>query len=387
MQRPAPIIVNQNEFAHYTMRQRQPDNLREVQKLNPALGSKSMDALDTLCADLAQGNSITLFDPHTAPDYTGWLYMFESEQEYIGKPLTWHNCRWFFAETYLFRTLVGIVRWFENGHDPFLPKKLAELKEDRLWTLLDYTQENSTKDIASRLHAAFDSALWGNRIDLSYEAVTAHAAATDEDLLVDGREVAISHLLASAGGTIHIIADNAGTELAMDLALVDVLLSDPAVAGDVVLHLKVHPTFVSDALTTDVWTLVDAMQTHSDGLAHRLLRYFETGRLKLLPHPFWTSSLFTTHLPPHLTDMFRKAKLVVFKGDANHRRLLDDGIWETTTPFSQVVESFPAPLLTLRTLKSDPVVGLPQGLAAQLDRQDPTWRINGKRGVIQYAGK
>ena len=45
---------------------------------------------------------------------------------------------------------------------------------------------------------------------------------------------------------------------------------------------------------------------------------------------------------------------------------------------------FPAPLLALRSLKSDPIVGLRPDQAETLDGLDPKWRSNGKRGVIQF---
>jgi hypothetical protein len=34
-------------------------------------------------------------------------------------------------------------------------------------------------------------------------------------------------------------------------------------------------------------------------------------------------------------------------------------------------------------MKSDPVVGLQPGQADALDQEDPEWRVNGKRGMIQ----
>jgi hypothetical protein len=52
-------------------------------------------------------------------------------------------------------------------------------------------------------------------------------------------------------------------------------------------------------------------------------------------------------------------------------------------PFSTVMAYFNAPLLALRTLKSDPIVGLPSGLATSLEGIDPDWRVNAQRGLIQ----
>jgi hypothetical protein len=89
-------------------------------------------------------------------------------------------------------------------------------------------------------------------------------------------------------------------------------------------------------------------------------------------------------LPPHLERLLAGAKLVILKGDANYRRLVGDAIWPAETPFVDVAAHFPAPLLALRTLKSDPVVGLPAGLVAQLDGIDRGWRVNGRRGLVQF---
>ncbi|RLN72645.1 hypothetical protein BBJ28_00013804, partial [Nothophytophthora sp. Chile5] len=36
-----------------------------------------------------------------------------------------------------------------------------------------------------------------------------------------------------------------------------------------------------------------------------------------------------------------------------------------------------------RTLKSNPVVGIPPEIVAKLDKEDAKWRYNGKRGTIQ----
>jgi hypothetical protein len=76
--------------------------------------------------------------------------------------------------------------------------------------------------------------------------------------------------------------------------------------------------------------------------------------------------------------------MVIVKGDANYRRLVGDAVWQPETPFEDVMRYFPAPILALRTGKSDPIVGLPRGMAQALDQQDPAWRVNGRRGVIQF---
>jgi hypothetical protein len=52
-------------------------------------------------------------------------------------------------------------------------------------------------------------------------------------------------------------------------------------------------------------------------------------------------------------------------------------------PVTAAIPYFPAPFVALRTLKSDPIVGLSPGLAERLEQVDAEWRVNGKRGMIQ----
>lgn len=56
---------------------------------------------------------------------------------------------------------------------------------------------------------------------------------------------------------------------------------------------------------------------------------------------------------------FSDAKLVIFKGDLNYRKLLGDVNFEYTTDFAVALNNFqPTNILCLRTIKSDICVGL-----------------------------
>ncbi len=73
----------------------------------------------------------------------------------------------------------------------------------------------------------------------------------------------------------------------------------------------------------------------------------------------------------------------MFKGDANYRRVVGDALWSPEAPFAEACAYFPVPLVCVRTMKSDSVLGLPEGMSENLDKIEPEWRINGRRGVIQ----
>lgn len=377
--RPASIRTDKsNAFAHNTIRVRIPAIIRETQALNPDFPAPIQRSLDALHDALVNDAPIAMLD-YPAPDYDDWLPLWTP---YRGE--TWQNTEWFFAEVYFYRLLIQAVRWWETGRDPFAPKKDEEFASVQLWELLDHALavEGQPEEVLSAL---IEFALRGNRADLSYALAASHGHhLADDDLLTDERAPVIEHLLRERG-TLHIIADNAGTELAMDMALIDGLLRRELV-DHAVLHLKLHPTFVSDATVPDVLQFLELTQKRSTQAAQfgeRLRAWLEDGRLRLAPDGYWNSTRFLWDLPPRLARVFTGSSLAIIKGDANYRRMVGDAIWPPETPMRRVVDYFPCPLLALRTLKSDPVVGLPAGVAERLDSVDDQWRVNGRRGVLQ----
>ncbi len=397
-ERPAPIRTDHsNVFANNTMRVRLPAIIDEVEALNPDYPPDSKRRLRQLRKDIAIGALIGEIELAPAEDSVEWAEALRRQREIIGAEPTWHSAEWFFAETYAYRCLIEAVRWRESGRDPFRPKKLEELHSDALWQLIERSYEpldSWEKELNRSL--AFD--LWANRIDLSYAAAKERGTIISaDDLLVDDREALAAYLretqLSREGvqgrKPVFIVADNAGSELAMDLVLSETLLRH--VTPQVMLCLKAHPTFVSDATPQDLWMILKEMEARGPkaaALAEQLRRRWLSGQLRFLPHAYWNSSRFLWDLPADLGRQLNEARLVIVKGDANYRRTVGDCIWPAHTPFNDVVDYLNAPVLSLRTLKSDPIVGLPSAEAAhQLDRADPNWRVNGKRGLIQFKSQ
>jgi hypothetical protein len=75
---------------------------------------------------------------------------------------------------------------------------------------------------------------------------------------------------------------------------------------------------------------------------------------------------------------------VISKGDANYRRLLGDRHWAFTTPFEGIMSYFSAPVLVLRTCKSNVMCGLAAGQDEALMGEDPDWMTDGQWGLIQF---
>jgi hypothetical protein len=377
---PLPLIRtdSSNAFANHTLRERLPANIREISALNPDYPASIHDALKRFHDAIIADHRLSMV-ALPSPDYDRWAVDFP---RYAND--TWLNTEWFFGETLLYRRLLDCVRYFETGHDPFGAKKAEEFASDALWHTLAEALETRDMSAEDRLGALIEFDLWGNRIDLSFALVMAHGVkAGDDDLLVDDAPRVVEHLLAKPG-TVHLICDNAGTELAMDCALIDGLLDH---RYDVWMHVKAHPFYVSDTTVPDVhhfWRMLRARGGAEAALSERLVAAFEAGRLRVLPDYFWCSGTFLNAMPAYLHEVFAGAALVILKGDLNYRRAVTDVIWAPTTPFAYVTAYMPAPLLALRTFKSDPNVGLPPGIAEALDAQDSQWRVNGKRGVIQF---
>lgn len=67
----------------------------------------------------------------------------------------------------------------------------------------------------------------------------------------------------------------------------------------------------------------------------------------------------------------------------NYRRLVGDRAWPATASFAALTDYFPGPLVVLRTLKSDVVVGLTDEVVAGLDATGQPWRTGGTHALVQ----
>jgi uncharacterized protein with ATP-grasp and redox domains len=317
----------------------------------------------------------------TPPDFDDWQAY---AARYIGE--TWLTVPWFFAETYFFRRVLEATDYFANDIDPYAYQKRRGLE-----TALASWRKRPFPTILPDL-LLLD--LWGNQMDMGLWSVDDAARPEHGDeaqlthLLVDDRTAVCRHLQSQPPGHIVFVNDNVGAELLGDLLLADWLLqSGTAVA--VTFHLKPHPTFVSDATIADVATTISQLRQDDEfalqQLGNRLLGWQTTNALRLTAHPFWVSPLPWWMLPDKLADELAQARLVISKGDANYRRLLGDCHWPYTTPFADVVGYFPAPLLVLRTLKSEQMLGLTAARLAELEASHLDWLVSGEWGVIQWA--
>jgi hypothetical protein len=383
---PPPLHTSAiGSFAHDTLRVRVPEILRKTRAQLGALPPDVARRLDELDAELRRGTLRGLVED--AADRPAWD---EAVRPHLGHG--WLDLPWYFAEAFFYRRLLEATGYFGQGplggRDPFAADKASEWEPAEAPARCAQMLAAAPAEPGPRLRALMLASLWGNRADLSYNVARhlgSYAGDASADLLVDHSPAVAELLLAHRCPRVTLIADNAGTELVMDLALVDHLLASCGVE-ELVMHVKDHPFFVSDTLVHDVDDGLRALGNvggECAALAERVRAQRSAGRLIVASHPFYTSSLFYSALPADLRADLGRSSLVILKGDANYRRLCSDAPWPPETPFAEVVDGFPAPLVALRTCKAEVIVGLPPGMAEELSATDPAWKVNGRRGVIQ----
>lgn len=126
-------------------------------------------------------------------------------------------------------------------------------------------------------------------------------------------------------------------------------------------------------------------------LAGRWQNYILNEVWTIEEHGFWTLPMdfsVMSSVDPELYKKLAQAKLVIFKGDLNYRKLFGDRNWDPETPVCKALQGFhPSKICSLRTLKADIICGLEKGVAEATEAKDKDWMETGKYGVIQFCDK
>lgn len=365
------------------MHSRLPKNIHNIVDSNPDLSGADGKRLRSLAEEIA-GDALIPPPTPPAPDYDEWL---EQYKPHAGE--RWHDTEWFFGETYAFRLILDACRYWEHNRDPFFYIKQAEFDSDAAFEpvrLFADLQQNDPACPRDSLIRAMHASVWGNRSDLSFSAGgELNREAGDTELLVVNDDTAAAEILMQAHGPVHIVMDNSGAELAGDLILTLELLQRGL---NVVLHVKVHPTYVGDTTVADFHHFVETACESEDSRVYSygaaLRQAFESGQITLAPDSYWCSTYFLDQMPNRITQSLSGAGMVIFKGDFNYRRVMRDTPWPAGTPAVAATGQVELPAtLLLRTMKSDVTWGIPQHVLDELDRAEPQWRTSGERAVIQ----
>lgn len=362
-------------FAHDTVVRRMPATVRRVLHEN-SLSPEATQAVLALAEEIPHAPIRAPHD-HSAPDLALWEAYCAP---YLGQ--NWLEVPWFFAETAMYRRILEATGYFKPGSgfyvDPYTLQKRLALEEFRFASL------------PGDLAAALAASLWGNQADLSLWPAGENTTPGATHILADDTPQVVAYLteLIRHDARVDLILDNVGSELVHDLLLADHLLRHGL---HLVMHAKPHPTFVSDALVVDVQNTVGWLSQHQHAqvaaVGNHLLAALADGRIELRDDWYWTSPLPGWEMPAALRADLSQSGLLISKGDANYRRWFGDCHWPTHTPLQHVLSYVPAPLLLLRTCKSEIVLGIEPEHSHAVAQQDAEWMTSGRWGVIQlWAG-
>ena len=378
---------------------------------------------------------------------------------------TWMNVDWLYAECYIYRRIhtffAASTKW--RTYDVFSGQKISTFRSSRpavlelatrykdLITKLEEKSDGPKRPAAEVIEAEkllfiemCEICLWGNATDLSlltslsYDDIqklqgSSARKASEKNILVNDLPKAYDVLRGAKhqgkeDRQIHIILDNAGFELYVDLILAGYLISS-GLATRIVLECKRFPWFVSDVIPADFAQLIDVLRdpqafftasassdtkfsTSTEPLLETELSSFSflfqhltslhaDNQITLRSHPFWTFPHSYHHLPAQAPDLYadlEESELVILKGDLNYRKLVADAMWDPTTPFNEAIGPLGEKdsgfrVLTLRTCKADTVVGLPEGKDEELrdgqgggeeEKAKRKWAWSGKWAVVQF---
>ncbi len=306
----------------------------------------------------------------------------------------WLAIPWFLAETYFYRRVLEIVHYFQPGPWQGLNPYQRLKDHENLEALPVFTGIYSQMDASpsqANFTDALTRALWGNRADLSNLQSFERDMGSQAERIIRSDSAALFRFLQLQPRKVAYIFDNVGKELYFDLALIDYLLEND-LAASVTCFVKNQPYFVSDAMRADLAQVLDKLSASGAekdrALARRLQTALHAGRVRVELPPFFTTGRMYRQLPAALARQIGEHDLAVLKGDVNYRRLVGDRHWPPTTPIGTAAGTFPTAAVSLRTLKSELVVGLTAEQLADLEANaEDDWLINGKRGMITFLEK
>ncbi len=383
------MVGDPGSFAQHTLRFRVPEI---VDKVAASLPTKSEERkhLLSLIEEIPEGH---ILDPFEEGCVREEEFHPEEVLNWKREIQVWGRSRWidlpfYFAEAYLYLRILIAAGYYHKDSPYYRKDPFASQKEEEIQGVLQAAEWEKTLERASDPYRALLLMLKGNRVDLSNTKIAQQGRKRvhhdeSEDLLINHLEILAEKVTKSR--RIDIVLDNAGSELICDLHFACVVLSKGN--SRVVLHGKAAPFFVSDATEKDVLETIHRLGRNDvySSWGRSLKRFLDSGMLEVRSHYFWNGPCHFPALPEDLKEEFSRSDLVIFKGDANYRRLLEDRKWTFSARLEDLLSWFPTDLAVLRTLKSEILVGLSDEKAQEMFTKDPNWLINGKWGIVQLV--
>ncbi|KAJ1521490.1 hypothetical protein ONE63_003155 [Megalurothrips usitatus] len=412
-------------FAYQTVRNRLPVTVTQVvdhlsrtkEEIAQSYGEDAQEEVKQVIGYLSRlKNEMQTNKPLTplSEDYVDvelWNNFLKKAEQEKGRPLLWFADEWLHIECYLYRRIKeGFLQTrLLREYDPF-----RHQKEDAFTGSLQAVSvvgnhllelsKSKEADLERTILQFLKLSLWGNRCDLSIsggkdiaqvENPLDMVSKLDDLILANDLEKvwAAMNSVSSKSQTIDIIFDNSGYELFTDLCLAHLLI-EFKLADKVRFHAKRVPWFISDVMEHDFNWILQEMENKSTvpclpELSSKWKGFVNSGRWTFNAEPFWTlpySYDKMKEIDSKLYESLGESKLLIFKGDLNYRKLVCEMNWYHTEEFAVALRGFqPAPLVTLRTVKADVVVGLRAGQAEEIAEIDSDWLLTGKYAVVSYS--
>lgn len=369
-----------DSFGRYTICNRFPrivddiienNKLASIEHLNTLKGeisSLKIKRLAPLNANVALFNAS--IDPFLGqrifdvPFFTAELFFYQLLAEELG----YHVNKIDYFSTLKQRSLADVIQLITSQPDLLFPRD---------WDAI------TPEIVAQSLHFA----LWGNLADLSLFTLTkqrAERSFSQDRILIDD-SVRFINFFQSYEGTVHVFLDNAGYELVSDLYLIAVLLlANPRCT--IRAHVKPIPMFVSDTTHRDWQMTLATIRNQKEMFIRNWFSILESAiadnLISLATDPFWSSAY---HFSDHWLNLLNinAGELIICKGDLNYRRFFEDRSWPADTPTEDAIRTT-APILFLRTLKSEIMTGLDASTVQRFHATEPDWMIAGRYGIIQF---
>lgn len=278
--------------------------------------------------------------------------------------------------SYFHRLILDKLRYFDILRDPY-----QNIKRDSFRSFIQNSKEKLSNQAS--LQIIIEGMLWGNKYDLIPPVIC-----KDRVLLVDKINDFEIFLKKIKPKFIDIIADNYGEELFFDLLFIDYLFKNRLVK-QIRYHVKNYPYNISDTTVEDFkWAIEYLLRSKSKNtidLGKCISKLVEEGHLKINTYPFTTLGLDRRLALNVIKKQFKGSKLIISKGDFNYRKNIGWYYWKQTHNYSKAISYFPAPVLCLRTIKNEVLLGITSlKKIKKQNRYDKSWWKKGVGGMISF---
>ncbi|WP_068472068.1 damage-control phosphatase ARMT1 family protein [Saccharicrinis aurantiacus] len=370
---------NKLSFAHFTLVNRIPQIVEQVINYYDL---PSNSALGLFIKSISNGPIVPIESYNSCPNQRS-IYIGAINEELSANNYSWDNAPFLFLENYLYHKLAELAFKDEIKGDYFANTKNAAVDNSMPTMLATYSEYNNICKLPKlkSLPLLLQLNLMGNKADLSQSTDT-YSQKQQHHILINKSQNIVDQLPNLK--QVDIILDNSGEELFADLLLAHCLLTT-ANTKKVVLHFKTMPYFVSDAQISDYDYLINSLKRNSglSQFASEIEMLVNNNKLILTNDEFWSSGLLFREMPKALSQELSKSDLLVFKGDLNYRKLVDDRMWDCLTPTDDLINYLPTDALILRVLKSEVIVGLKEKDIPS--KEDNQWKYNGEYSIIDFV--